>query len=684
MRSRDEDESENDSGKANQRDIKFKVRHIAKIGTERESTSERNEKSNRNKIFIIKMKYPVGEFTKFKFMAPTLPDRDSALLAIKGILDQGTQNVPTKSQSIEFETRSHQSNVKSLRGLQISEQRDPSTEEDDSLDIPAPNRMDNTDDDDDIFYDTRDDTQFERQVDSEREGVNVFGKSSENRSFQKGSSHSRPFENAYSRPSTPQHKMNRNRPKDFAEKKTTDNSRRTATSDMAGPSKPRLTRAQRLAETRKLLKGKTAVKEITHADRVKSAMKEMTDSETNENKFGGFKDVDISKLAPNFAAPEIGPWCTDDICTASLRNFADSMTGIFEVSENRGQATANHKQRAKAEEYITGFLGNNANMGDLFSVKDLWEVAARKHATGKEIKRLQNRARKSSGQAIRLQNLRKQMTFKGANTRDVSVLQTISSFDDAVRKARENKEDELLYYDSDPEDARERTVTKGPRKAMARRADSKFRGKRGEALDILDTSRSLPGRKYKRSGQDVLSDIIETTKNERLTLLWHPTQESDSNMPPVCVNVWVESGIYMTDGSFLLPKLTWLPAHEKKVENRELNVSDKSPGSLDLLDVCRVKECETIDRKLHPFAFAERSFVIQTQTGRYVFECQSKQERGRIVNGLKLVIARLASLLMLKDLRAVDEFFGGNAVPGEAPIWARGYEKKDPDGFPCA
>ena len=95
MRSRDEEESENDSGKANQRDIKFKVRHIAKIGTERESTSERNEKSNRNKIFIIKMKYPVGEFTKFKFMAQTLPDRDSALLAIKGILDQGTQNVPT-------------------------------------------------------------------------------------------------------------------------------------------------------------------------------------------------------------------------------------------------------------------------------------------------------------------------------------------------------------------------------------------------------------------------------------------------------------------------------------------------------------------------------------------------------------------------------------------------------------
>ena len=149
-------------------------------------------------------------------------------------------------------------------------------------------------------------------------------------------------------------------------------------------------------------------------------------------------------------------------------------------------------------------------------------------------------------------------------------------------------------------------------------------------------------------------------------------------MSPVCVKVWIESGIYLADGSFLLPKLTWLPSHEKNLERRVLNVSDNNPGSLDLLDVCRVKECQSIDRRLHPFAHIDRSFIIQTQNGRFMFEAQSKQERGRIVNGLKLVIARLASLLMLKDLRAVDEFFGGNAVPGEAPAWARGHDLNDP------
>jgi hypothetical protein len=138
------------------------------------------------------------------------------------------------------------------------------------------------------------------------------------------------------------------------------------------------------------------------------------------------------------------------------------------------------------------------------------------------------------------------------------------------------------------------------------------------------------------------------------------------------------------DGTFLLPKLTWLPVHESNLQSRALNVSNDSPGSLDLLDVCRVIECCMIDRELHPFAHTNRSFIIQTQNGRHLFEAQSKQERGRIVNGLKLVIARLASLLMLRDLRAVDEFFGGNSVPGEAPAWARTEKTDTSIEFPSA
>eukprot|EP00536_Pseudo-nitzschia_multiseries_P004475 jgi/Psemu1/253649/estExt_Genewise1Plus.C_740076 len=268
------------------------------------------------------------------------------------------------------------------------------------------------------------------------------------------------------------------------------------------------------------------------------------------------------------------------------------------------------------------------------------------------------------------------MTFKGADSENMPFVQTISSFDDVDRKG--NVEDsDLLFYDSDPEDVRERNQKRGPRVAAALSEAASFEsnGKRREVLDILDNSRFGLGRKWKRLGQEVLTDIIEATKNEKLTLIWHPTQTDEKkNMAPVCVKVWVESGVYLTDGTFLLPKLTWLPAHESNLNVRLLNVSDNTPRSIDLLDVCRVRECQSVDRRVHPFAPVEKSFLIQTQNGSYLFETQSKQERGRVVNGLKLVIARLASLLMLRDLRAVDEFFGGNAVPGEAPIWARSNE----------
>jgi hypothetical protein len=166
----------------------------------------------------------------------------------------------------------------------------------------------------------------------------------------------------------------------------------------------------------------------------------------------------------------------------------------------------------------------------------------------------------------------------------------------------------------------------------------------------------------------------QAMKNEKLTLMWHPTQTKQcSNRSPLCVKVWIESGVYLVDGTFLLPKLTWVALHERNLHARSMNVSKESPERLDLLDVCRVRESETVDRRLHPFARADHSFIIQTQNEVFLFEVESKEERGRIVNGLKLVIARLASLLMLRDLRAVDEFFGTGSVPGEAPAWTSGH-----------
>jgi hypothetical protein len=164
--------------------------------------------------------------------------------------------------------------------------------------------------------------------------------------------------------------------------------------------------------------------------------------------------------------------------------------------------------------------------------------------------------------------------------------------------------------------------------------------------------------------------------NERLTLMWHPTQTDDEpNRSPVCVKLWIEAGVYLVDGSFLLPKLTWV----KAMDTGSKQLSKVEPKAIELLDICRIRAPSQIDRRCHPFADAKKSFALETQTDLYMFAAQSTEERDRIVYGLKLVIARLASLLMLRDIRAAEEFFGAivNNVPGEAPAIISGKEEAE-------
>jgi hypothetical protein len=344
-------------------------------------------------------------------------------------------------------------------------------------------------------------------------------------------------------------------------------------------------------------------------------------------------------------------------------------------------------------------------MTSLLNVSDMW-AASQASKLSKRKRILQNRAKDPSAKVKRWNKLRYQMTFDGAEIEnEMPFLKSVRSCDefDKSRQAASlgsihssgvlglgaplDDDDDVLYYDSDPEDARESTFKRlGPRGVWAEKKnkiqDDSAIGRKVSSSSVIP----LYTRRSKKLNEDVILDIIENLKNQRLTLLWHPTQSrKDPNRPPVCVKVWIESGIYLGDGSFLLPKLTWLPIHEGNADSFLMNAGSQTPEGLDMLDVCRVRECNAIDRRKYPFAHIEKSFIIQTQNGITMFETRSKQDRNHIVNGLKLLIARLASLLMLRDLRAVDEFFGGkDSVPGEAPWWAKGDEgeKKDNDGMP--
>lgn len=163
--------------------------------------------------------------------------------------------------------------------------------------------------------------------------------------------------------------------------------------------------------------------------------------------------------------------------------------------------------------------------------------------------------------------------------------------------------------------------------------------------------------------------------NERMMLMWHPQiSKSKPGGSPICVKAWIESGVYLIDGTFLLPKFTMIRATDaSNLASEKAQQKQNSLEKFDLLDVCRIFVPEMIDRSCYPYPHMSRSFIIETGTAHFMLEAQSTEDRDRIVYGLKLLIARLASLLMLRDMRAASEFFGATAhmVPGEAPRWTQ-------------
>jgi hypothetical protein len=258
------------------------------------------------------------------------------------------------------------------------------------------------------------------------------------------------------------------------------------------------------------------------------------------------EDGELAAMANHQVAA--GPWCTDDICTASLKDFADTMKEIFEIKQKsrEGKKPHNEKQRAMAEEYITGVLGAPSTMASLLSVKDIWNTAVAKRSDRKKT-RFQNRASVPDAQAIRLNRLRNQMTFKAADHNEkMPFMQIITSFDDIERTGRRSNKlnpeaiagpaessaflhnvvgnmgtqetsdsngDEVLYYDSDPEDARERTLKRGPRRALAERENTLEGAKpvRRSTLSGIPMNRLGLNRRWKKMDDDVITDIIEVS-----------------------------------------------------------------------------------------------------------------------------------------------------------------------------
>ena len=93
------------------------------------------------------------------------------------------------------------------------------------------------------------------------------------------------------------------------------------------------------------------------------------------------------------------------------------------------------------------------------------------------------------------------------------------------------------------------------------------------------------------------------------------------------------------------------------------------------MDICRILSAagESIDRTRFPFCKAKHAFFIKTLDQSLLLEATSSAERDRIVKSLRLVVARLGSLLLTNNDRLADEYFAVIELnpfgPGEEPYW---------------
>jgi hypothetical protein len=222
----------------------------------------------------------------------------------------------------------------------------------------------------------------------------------------------------------------------------------------------------------------------------------------------------VEDLIVEFAASgHLSPWCADDACALTLKDLADTCSNIFASGPGYPNSICHipgglYEQQRMLEEYIASALGAPSAFYSYLTEGQRWSS----EITGKNGEasrlsgahaRIRNRSSVLNAQARRLRRLKGEMTFSAAVKKSQEALpyvHTSRSFNEESIYRRQAKvaeegasqfhssvlfqhvigsahakpdlllpeEDEVAYYDSDPEDARSQSLfRKCPRQIAA-------------------------------------------------------------------------------------------------------------------------------------------------------------------------------------------------------------------------
>jgi len=165
---------------------------------------------------------------------------------------------------------------------------------------------------------------------------------------------------------------------------------------------------------------------------------------------------------------------------------------------------------------------------------------------------------------------------------------------------------------------------------------------------------------------DYIRDFVQEVTNSRLGLIWHRYSEEaeDANglRAPMAVSATFEVGTHL-DQKVVQPKLTWNASAASK--QQPAKQSQLESNWVELLSIIRVIVPQKLNRKLYPFARTDRTLCIVANDSRHpylVFEAASREQRDWLVTALKMTVARLASIIIIKDESMLLEFFSPYAA----------------------
>lgn len=153
-------------------------------------------------------------------------------------------------------------------------------------------------------------------------------------------------------------------------------------------------------------------------------------------------------------------------------------------------------------------------------------------------------------------------------------------------------------------------------------------------------------------------------------LVWHKDTTLKPTVTSIAVHAWIEHGTQL-HSALVQPKLCWREVYTKDCKSKGELQTVFTFHAVDLLDISKIIPMnEVLDRSKHPFVKRRSSFLVEAFGGcqEMIFEARDEAERDDIVEGLKLVVSRLGSKIMVGDSSVLTEFFTPlGSVPGNIP-----------------